>query len=102
MTQYVNLTPHIVRLNSGGEFPPSGAVARVVAHYSIFDADGVAEVVFGKVENLPAPQDGTIFITSALVAQAAKRRDVVAPASGHPLAVRKDGQVVSVPGFVRA
>jgi len=41
---------------------------------------------------------------SALVLSAAKaagRTDCVAPATGHPACVRKDGFIVSVPGFVR-
>ena len=29
------------------------------------------------------------------------RTDVVAPATGHPDCIRKDGFIVSVPGFVR-
>jgi hypothetical protein len=37
-----------------------------------------------------------------LVAQAAKRQDVVSPATGHHDCVRNDkGHIVSVPGFVR-
>ena len=102
MKTIVNLTPHVVRLNSGVGIPPSGTVARVTASYSDFDADGVAVVTFGQVTGLPEPAEGTLYVASALVAQAAKRLDVVSPATGHPGCVRKDGQVISVPGFVRA
>ena len=43
-----------------------------------------------------------IYIVSALVASACHaRKDAVSPATGHPDAVRKDGQVYFVPGFVR-
>ena len=102
MKKFVNLTPHIVRLNDGTEFPPSGKVARVTSVYSQFDKNGVANVTFGEVQNLPHPEKDTIYIVSALVASACHdRQDVVSPATGHPDAVRKDGQIFSVPGFVR-
>ena len=101
--QYVNLTPHSIRLNDGREIPPSGTVARVSASYTPFDGDGVCQAVFGQVQGLPEPKEGVLYITSALVAQAARRDDVVSPATGHPEARRDEkGQIVSVPGFVRA
>jgi len=100
--QYINLTPHIVRLNDGTEFPPSGTPARVSAIYLPFDENGIAEVKFGEVSGLGSPEEGKVYIVSALVAQAVKRPDVVSPATGHPACVRKEGQVISVPGFVRA
>jgi hypothetical protein len=78
-------------------------VARVAATYTPFDENWVCRAVFGPVQNLPDPQPGVIYIVSALVAQAAKRADVVSPATGHPLARRdQNGQIISVPGFVRA
>jgi hypothetical protein len=98
---YKNLTPHTVRCNDEREFAPSGQVARVSSTYTPFDENGVCAVQFGEVAGLPAPADDTIYIVSGLVAAAAKRPDVVAPATGHPATVRKDGQVWSVPGFVR-
>ena len=80
-------------------------------------------VEYGEVQGLPAPTrscnacegntcpgmspgdtcgEKVFFIVSSLVAQAAKgRNDLLVPATGHPDAVRKDGQVFSVPGFVR-
>ena len=100
--KFINFTPHIVRLNDGTEFAPSGKVARVTSVYSPFDANGIANVKFGEVQNLPEPEDGIVYIVSAFVAAACHaRKDVVSPATGHPNAVRKDGQVYSVPGFVR-
>jgi hypothetical protein len=97
----INLTPHVLRLNDGREFPPSGTVARVATTYTEFDADGVCRSVFGAVTGLPAAEAGTLLIVSGMVAGAAGRADVVAPATGHPACVRRDGQVWSVPGFVR-
>ena len=97
----VNLTPHTVRLNDGTEFAPSGLVARVASQH-VEDEPGFFRVVFGGIVGLPDPKEGTVFVVSGMVAAAAKRSDVVSPATGHPACVRKDGQVWSVPGFVRA
>ena len=102
MAHFVNLTPHAINLNDGRVFPPSGVVARVSSTHSPFDGDGVATLAFGDVVGLPDKQDGVLLITSALVAQASKRDDVISPASGHPDCVRNDkGHIMSVPGFVR-
>ena len=99
-----NFTPHNIVLNSGEVFAPEG-LARVQASFSSFDENGVCSQVFGEVTGLPAPEEGVLLIVSAMVlsaAQAQGRRDVVAPATGHPLCVRNEaGHIVSVPGFVR-
>ncbi|MEN9621584.1 MAG: hypothetical protein RLZZ67_18 [Candidatus Parcubacteria bacterium] len=102
MPKYINLTPHSIRLNNGTEFPASGTVARVTATYTPFDENGVSEVKFGEPIGLPPLIDGVILIVSGMLAQASKRADLVSPATGHPDCIRKDGQVISVPGFVRA
>ena len=79
-----------------------GQVARVASSYSAFDADGVCRVTFGNPTGVPPAIAGKLYVVSGLVAQAmTDRDDVVAPATGHPLAVRKDGQVFSVPGFCK-
>jgi hypothetical protein len=102
MAQFVNCTPHAIALNDGRVLPPSGQVARVDASHSPFDADGIGYVHFGVVTGLPSPQEGVFVVVSALVAQAAKRADVVSPATGHPDCQRNEkGHIVSVPGFVR-
>lgn len=98
----INLTPHVIVLNDGTEYPPSGEVARVSAGYSKFNEYGICTATFGAVTGLPAPAPGALYVVSGLVAAAVKRADVVAPATGHPDAVRNAGQVVSVPGFVAA
>lgn len=104
MTDFVNLTPHAIALNNGTQFPSVG-VARVSNTFTDFDSNGVCDVNFGNIVNLPAPKDGTLYIVSAIVLSAAKaagRTDCVAPATGHPACVRNDkGFIVSVPGFVR-
>ena len=97
--QFVNCTPHVIRLNSGEEFPPSGNIARVTSYYEEV-SPGIFRVEFGEVQGLPYPKPGTRYIVSAMVAGATNRMDVVVPATGHPEVIRKDGQVDSVPGFI--
>lgn len=102
-TNFFNYTPHRIVLNNG-TFYDSVGVARVSNSFGDFDANGVCDVRFGDIVNLPAPKDNTLYIVSAMVLSAAKaagRTDCVAPATGHPDCVRKDGFIVSVPGFVR-
>lgn len=99
---FINLTPHNIVLNDGTviEKLPDTAVARVSSSFQ-FIGNGFYKVVYGEVENLPEPQDGVVYIVSAMVlSQVKERKDVVAPATGHPDCVRKDGHIVSVPGFV--
>lgn len=101
--KFINLTPHTITINNGTKYNPSGKVARVENQFSNFCC-GISTVFYGEIENLPEPEEGTIYIVSAMVLAAAKekgRTDVVAPATGHPDCVRKDGFIVSVPGFVR-
>lgn len=100
--EFVNLTPHTITLNSGVSYPSQG-VARVSNSFTDFDANNICTVVYGDVTGLPDPKPNTVYIVSALVLSAlkGKREDVVAPATGHPDCVRKDGFIVSVPGFVK-
>lgn len=98
---FINVTPHSITLNDGRVFESVG-VARVGNTFSDFDSDGVCSVAYGDIEGLPAPQEGTLYIVSALVLSAAKaagRTDCVAPATGHPACVRDKGFIVSVPGL---
>lgn len=108
----INLTPHkIVVVGEDGtvlaEIAPSGSVARVATSRteigSIDGGDGVTipiySTAFGAVEGLPAPEAGTIFVVSALVAGAAKgREDVVSPGE---LVRGADGQPIGCRGFSR-
>ncbi len=112
----VNLTPHeIVVLSQGIEvrYPPTSPSARVIVerrHIStIQDGDTVIPVygqIFGKVENVPPPRDGTMYIVSAMVLSALKldplhHDDVVAPDTSPEGAIRDaDGKIVAVKGFV--
>ena len=98
--EFKNYTPHTIMLNDGREFESMG-VARVANSFTEFDADGVCTVVYGEVSGLPEPQDGVLFIVSAMVLAASSRTDLVAPATGHPGCIRENGFIKSVPGFVR-
>ena len=98
--RYINLTPHAISLNDGRTFAPSGTVARVSATFTPLSGDFTSQV-FGEIENLPEPEEGTFYIVSALVKGATTRGDVIAPATGHPDTVRNEkGHIISVPGFV--
>lgn len=98
---FINLCPHDLTLNDGTVIPASGVVARVSASFSEFDKDGICKVVYGELENVPEPKENTIYIVSAMVLAATDRKDVVAPATGHPNTIRNDeNRIVSVPGFV--
>lgn len=83
MKKLVNLTPHpIVVLGPDGEItiPASGTVARCSEVSEVIgELNGVPVIrkSFGQVVNLPEPEEGVVYIVSALVAQAAKDRDDV-------------------------
>jgi len=103
--EFVNLTPHsiTVRMVMKAEviISASGSLARcTVTSTKVGELDGVPvfQQTFGDPIGIPSPIEGTIYITSTVVAQAAKRRDVVSPDTG-PTAIRQDGQVIAVRGF---
>ena len=83
----VNLTPHALNLMPQGPdgptvtIPPSGQVARCAVDRVQVDTvtvDGITVPVnqtrFGQVSGLPDPKPDTIFVVSALVAQAVPNR----------------------------
>lgn len=105
--KFVNLTPHVIRVRTAGgdvEIPASGTVARCAVNSASeireteFGPVRFSRTTFGAAEGIPAPEDGTVFITSMIVAQSAGRADVVSPDSGRD-AIRQDGQVFAVLGF---
>jgi hypothetical protein len=63
--------------------PASGIIARCrTERKTVSNVDGipVTSTIFGEVEGLPEPKEGTIYIVSSLVAQACKdRNDVFIP-----------------------
>lgn len=87
----INLTPHpvVLRTESGDvTVPLSGTVARVTSTPGVPMDMGLGVPVFsapvwGEVEGLPAPEEGKVFIVSALVAaRCGDRHDVVSPGTG--------------------
>lgn len=99
--KFRNFTPHAINLNDGTVIESEG-VARVAASFTDFDENNVCSQIFGKVEGLPEKEEGVYIIVSSLVLQASGRDDLVAPATGHTECIRNgNGQIVSVPGFVR-
>lgn len=84
----VNLTPHALNFldaeNHVALNVPSSGLARAAQrreNIGTIDADGVTlpvtRSVFGAVEGLPAPEAGTIYVVSAITAQAVPEREDV-------------------------
>lgn len=54
-TEFINLTPHDIKLNDGTIYPATGRIQ--LTHF----CNGIAKVFYGDVENLPEPKRGTLF-----------------------------------------
>ena len=105
-----NLTPHVVSVaDEEGKithtFPPVDLPARIEVEevslpWTLHGAPIIAQR-WKEVINLPAPQEGTIYIVSTLVRKQLRGRpDVVSPDTG-PTAVRDGGgNVIAVRRFV--
>lgn len=100
----INLTPHAINLVRDGQvvetIHPSGTIARVSMTTEIVGEVNGFEVrrnVYSEVVNLPERVDGTIYIVSALVAQAAKGRDDLMITDGSVRDV--DGRIIGCTGF---
>lgn len=100
MTTFINLTPHdVVVENPDGTrilFPRSGTAARASAEYEACGFEGGVQLYrrkFGSVD-LPAPQQGVMYIVSLLVKDLVQRDDLVSPGelirdeNGQPVACR--------------
>ena len=109
---FVNLTPHSIWVtihpdfldDRGIEYPASGQVARMAVNRAEGPLCGPHRMVqqsFGAVEGLPDPVDGVVYIVSGMVLSelAGSRPDVVSPDTG-PDAIRENGQIKAVRGFV--
>lgn len=111
MTTFINLTPHAITVclpSSFGSnrytYEPSGTVARCTTMREEVPMVGPFRAVrqtMSAVEGLPERQPSTFFIVSGMVLTAlnGSRPDVVAPDTG-PDAVRENGHIVAVRGFV--
>ncbi|MEM5868250.1 MAG: hypothetical protein QXG39_10080 [Candidatus Aenigmatarchaeota archaeon] len=107
----VNLTPHeIVVYDSSGQnilfkIPPSGTVARVSTfQQKVGELNGIPiyKTTYGKVENLPNPQPGVVYIVSILVLQAlaGSRSDIVAPDTGSGAVRDASGKIIGTKSFI--
>ena len=109
---FINLTPHSIWVtihpdfldDRGIEYPASGQVARVAAIRTEGPLCGPHRIIqqsFKTMEGLPEPVAGVVYIVSDMVlsALAGSRADVVAPDTG-PDAIRENGQIKAVRGFV--
>ena len=93
-----NLTPHAIQIVGGPSFPPSGRLARcaqVSAAAGEHEGLPLVSVQFGEVEGLPEPQEGILYIVSALVRSAVPHRhdvaspgDLVRDSAGQPVGCR--------------
>lgn len=97
---FKNYTPHDIVMNDGTVYSSLG-IARVKDTFSKFDANGICNVSYGDVVGMPAPEKDVRYIVSSMVLTASDRKDLVAPATGHPDTIRNKGRIVSVPGFIR-
>lgn len=108
--EIINLTPHSINFFSTGygveETYPSAGVARVASKQGHqIDGPFFSAPIWGEVEGLPAPKEGTIYIVSALVAgRCIGRTDVFSPGTGpNDGAVRDEkGQIKAVTRFIQA
>ena len=104
---FVNLTPHAINLYGQdgktllASIQPTAPAARCKQEAVCCGHVGgvpVYRMEFGEVENLPEPQEGTVYIVSRLVATAANRADVLCPGA----AVRDEqGRVIGCVGLSR-
>lgn len=107
--QYVNLTPHMVRVRrkdgSYVEYPPDGTTARVeMMELTRSELDGVSCIERREIRvHIQPKQPGLILIVSSMVLNALgpDRIDVVAPDTGVTAERDKNGQVVACTQWVR-
>ena len=106
LKKLINLTPHAVNLYKKDvlveTIEPSGIVPRLKEiEVQIDDLNGfpLMKKFFGEPEDMPEPQENTIYIVSALLAGQLKHRsDVVIPND----TIRNDkGQIIGCRGFAK-
>ena len=106
---FINLTPHVIKVQvpdyeTGGTrilaIAPEPQPARVAAVETLVGymyGVTVSRHTFGKIENLPEPQAGVVFIVSGMVRDALDGRpDVFAPDTGKSAVRNQQGQVAYV------
>lgn len=103
--KFMNLTPHAVSIEQEDgaicQIPASGELARCsqsTEKVTVIDGIAVTRVTLGEVQGLPAPQKGTVYIVSRIIAEAVKgkRDDVLIPGP----AIRDDeGRIIGAKGL---
>ena len=108
MVNFINLTPHTVNIydDDGSlrmSIEPSGQVLRLPTRaWAAGDLDGISVVrlSYETPEDLPKPQEGTIYIVSGVMLEPLKemgRLDFVAPDTSPGSVVRDEsGRIVGV------
>jgi len=101
---FINCTPHALTVEGLGTLPASGILPRCATLRSVAPSLGgirVTSQTMGEVTGLPGQAPDTVYIVSGMVLSALNgtRPDVVAPDTG-PDAIRENGQIVAVRGFV--
>ena len=100
----INLTPHKLDIkNKNGqvvEIGGSGTIARVQVRYEpVGEVNGfyIHKAKYGRVEGLPDPKEGVLYVVSRMVAQAVpERKDLLIPGE---LLRDRDGVVIGANGF---
>lgn len=103
----INLTPHAINvLKEDGSpkmsIPASGTVARAVQmRHSMGEINGIPvnKSEYGDPVNLPAAEEGTVYIVSVLTAQSAPDRDDLLVVDD--LVRNEDGQIIGCRAFAR-
>ena len=102
--KFVNLTPHEINVEQDGRMVSikpevdSARVEQVFSHVETVDGIKLFVSKLDKVQNLPNPEKGVIYIVSAMVKEREMcRNDLVSPGK----LVRDDkGKVVGCEGFL--
>lgn len=117
--KFVNLTPHALRLRSDVfneaiplesdivlmPEPSAARVDQVSVTTGYVNDFPINRTVFREIYNLPNPEEGVVYIVSMLVAQQAKRDDVVSPNTApgqdirYPEGHKLKGLTFAVRGF---
>lgn len=87
MERIINMTPHVVTVvddngNIVMSIEPESTPARCQSSREVaFSIEGISVNItkFGRIENLPEPEKGRWIVVSRIVAEAAKRDDLIVP-----------------------
>lgn len=75
----INLTPHEINIVGLEPIPSSGSVRVAETSHIVDTINGINIIVkkYGKIEDMPEPQEGTMYVVSLMVAQQLTHRDDV-------------------------